>query len=557
LKERGGGRERERERGREGEGEGARERGSEGGTEGRREREREEGRDRRVRHHYTRTQIQTQNSGMDVDRVLGECKASILAPTDVRKIGLRLHTMCVGDFAMAIQTVMRANHEIEHRRLKDLRISLSILEELLPVAPDDWLLCVFYADNQLLLSDLDHAEHRYSKLHSAFEHYCRSVALNRLNVHSMYEAGDVMYRMLVMRFDSALEKEFLSQCIEYRMQEVSPLEWNVNIRKWAGLTWRFATDSTGPKKLLRGTIAGRLLSLWIEYQREHHPHRYKELNLLSVDGLEPSDVFAVLEATKEYMPLGKIVLEPETATQKPAKGVVSKFSVGKALSSLFSKDHTEKMTKPDGRLDIRPTPFISDDGICACIEIIGSVEHFHAQKCRTMTGEPILLLADQCGSSLTSFQLAESPHVSQDAIEAVISKCESLVDLSVEWMEMVMTNTFVKKISVHWGFLAALDISENKDIKDDALRSIAENCPNLIAVDFSGLSDITDASMTHIARSCRRIRTLVLRGCRKLSGAHMFLCSIMCVFLHEHRINFLRKARGNRFRVLKSYRPTL
>ena len=454
---------------------------------------------------------------MDVDQVLKECKAGILAPTDIKKIGLVSHTMCVGDFAMAIQTVMRANHEIEHRRLKDLRISIDVLEELLPVAPDDWLLSVFYADNQLLLSDIDAAEHRYDRLHAAFQHYCRSVALNRLNVHSMYEAGDVMYRMLAMRFDSALEQEFLKQCIEYRMEETSRHEWNTNIRKWAGMVWRFATDSKGPKKQLRGSIAGRLLGLWIDYQREHHPHRYKDLNLMLVDGLEPSDVFAVLEAAKQYMPLGKIVLDAEVETKKPTG--VSRFSIQKAVSSLFARDHKEKMMAPDGVLDLDPTPFISDDGIGTCIEIVGSVQHFKAHKCKGMSGDPIQLLAEQCRSSLTSFELAESPHVSQDSIEAIVMNCESLIDFSVEWMETCMTNKFVTKMSVHWGFLASLDISENKDIKDEGIRSIANNCPNLIAVDFSGLSNITDASVTRIARCCLRLRTLVLQGCRKLSGA--------------------------------------
>ena len=36
-------------------------------------------------------------------------------------------------------------------------------------------------------------------------------------------------------------------------------------------------------------------SLWIDYQREHHAHRYKELNLMVVEGLAPCDLFAVLE----------------------------------------------------------------------------------------------------------------------------------------------------------------------------------------------------------------------------------------------------------------------
>jgi hypothetical protein len=54
----------------------------------------------------------------------------------------------VAEFAGAVETVMRANKEIKHRRLKDLRLACRILEELLPLTPDDWLLCAFYADSQ-------------------------------------------------------------------------------------------------------------------------------------------------------------------------------------------------------------------------------------------------------------------------------------------------------------------------------------------------------------------------------------------------------------------------
>lgn len=48
------------------------------------------------------------------------------------------------------------------------------------------------------MPDVDSPEFKYDRLKEAYVHYCKSVHLNKLNVHAMYEAGNVMYRMLVV-----------------------------------------------------------------------------------------------------------------------------------------------------------------------------------------------------------------------------------------------------------------------------------------------------------------------------------------------------------------------
>ena len=70
----------------------------------------------------------------------------------------------------------------------------------------------------------------------------------------------------------------MEQCIQYKLEQSSPDLWNSHLRTWAGLTWSFAKASKGPNMQLRATVAGRLLSLWIDYQREHHADRYHALS---------------------------------------------------------------------------------------------------------------------------------------------------------------------------------------------------------------------------------------------------------------------------------------
>lgn len=52
-------------------------------------------------------------------------------------------------------------------------------------------------------------------------------------------------------------------------------------------------------------------------------------------------------------------------------------------------------------------------------------------------------------------------------MEKFCRSCSSVIDISVQWMHVLMTTAFVKKISANWGFVTALDISNNRDVEDE------------------------------------------------------------------------------------------
>jgi hypothetical protein len=454
------------------------------------------------------------NHGADATQVMQDCQEGIFVPTDIKKIVLVSHTISVGEFAGAIQTVLRATREIENRRVKDIRLAYRTLHGQLRLNPDDWLLCAFYADCQLILADMDVVAERYERLHEAYRYYCKSVRLNREYMMAIYEAGNVMYRMLALRFDKDLESDYLQQCQDYELAQKSPEEWNSHLRKWAALTWKFALESKGGRMHHRAEVAGRLLSLWIVSQREQHPELYKALLLSTLDGLQATDVFAVLEAGKKYLEIDSILLR-----QSPASTPSAKYSISSAIGSIFSKPESIKSAVvTDGILDLERTPFISEEGIFTLIELLASIEVFRCSKCTNLSAGALDELAERCANTLASFHLNETTNVTSEAIENLCAKCTGIIDFSVKWIELVMTSTLVENISVNWTFVTSLDISRNRKIEDRAIRAIAKHCPHLLTLDLSGLPRISDLGMAHVPRHCLKIRELKLAGCRQISG---------------------------------------
>ena len=488
--------------------------------------------------------------GMLPESVLHECKKGRLAPTDVKKIGIVSHTIQVSEFAGAIQTVMRANQEKESRRLKDLRIALNTLDKLLALNPDDWFLCAFYADTQLLLSDADAVATRYERLEAAYTHYCKSMRLNTQNVSAIYDAGTVLYRMLAIRFDEQLEKAYMEQCIQYKLEQSSPDLWNSHLRTWAALTWSFAKASKGPKMQLRATVAGRLLSLWIDYQREHHADRYHDLHLDKLDGLAPSDVFAVLEAGKQYLDIDAILLK----TSEECGSKKDSYSIRAAMGALFAL-RPEQAKKPkmqigDGVLDVSRLPWISDEATIQLIELIGNVQTFRCRKTQSMSGAPLQVLSELCVNTLSTLDLEETVNVTADSIEMLVAQCQCLVDFSIRWVELLMTNTLVTKIAPNWVNLTSLDISQNRRIGDEGIRAIARYCENLLSLDLSGLSGITDGGLIHVPRHCLKVRTLKLAGCRNITSRSIVEFGYRTHALWSSRTNTWRTPAGQKIEPL-------
>ena len=325
-----------------------------------------------------------------------------------------------------------------------------------------------------------------------------------------------------------MEQGFLDQCLEHRLEAVSPSEWNLNVRMWACVTWRMANEASGAKKRLRAAIAGRLLGLWIAYQREKHPSHYKALSLASIDGLDPVDLYAVLEAGRHYLDIQGIVLGanehfppkfPQMMTDtEAAKNDALVDGIVNVPAEKVAEQTSRRERGRSGLVDLSATPFISEVGILELIQIIGSVERFVAHNCPHLSGDTLVDLSERCANSLKFFELSATPLVTPAAMEEVARSCTSLIDFSVQWMHVLMTTSFVKRIAAHWGFVTALDISRNHDVEDEAIRAIAKHCRSLKSLNLAGLPRITDGSLCLIARNCHRISRLNLSGCTKISS---------------------------------------
>ncbi|RCV31394.1 hypothetical protein SEVIR_6G179200v4 [Setaria viridis] len=154
---------------------------------------------------------------------------------------------------------------------------------------------------------------------------------------------------------------------------------------------------------------------------------------------------------------------------------------------------------------------LSDNGLDTIISAAPSLSSLNLCQCSLLTSSGIVILADKLHSVLRELYIDDCTNVEAMTILPALQKINHLEVLSMSGIQSVCDKFVNELIPVHGSNMKELAFAGCLKLTSSSIKTIGENCPQLISLDLRNLNRLRDSAMRHLRNGCRLIRKLKLQ----------------------------------------------
>lgn len=193
------------------------------------------------------------------------------------------------------------------------------------------------------------------------------------------------------------------------------------------------------------------------------------------------------------------------------------FTLERVLPPMSRLTHVEitNVVKPD------ETPF-TDDGLVLLGTWCKNLRTLRLNVAsQGLTGRGVTAALLGCGRNLLDLELQRCPGVGREALKAIADYCPNLQSLSLKACALVSDQGLGHFTSARCRTtLRRLNLSQCRNVRDRGLLQVASSFPLLTSLDVSHC-DVTDVGVLSLPACCPDLRVLSARGCSDLSNVCM------------------------------------
>ena len=142
---------------------------------------------------------------------------------------------------------------------------------------------------------------------------------------------------------------------------------------------------------------------------------------------------------------------------------------------------------------------------------------------------------DDALSQLTNNSLDLGPYwknVTDNIVISIAENCAGLTNIDLDRCAYVTDNAVIA-IAQNCVGLADIHLVWCWNITNDAVIAIAKNCVGLTKINLHGCRRVTDAAIITLAERCAGLTSVILDGCEDITDAAIFTLSKNCEYLEN------------------------
>lgn len=181
-------------------------------------------------------------------------------------------------------------------------------------------------------------------------------------------------------------------------------------------------------------------------------------------------------------------------------------------------------------IDLQHTE-LSDDTLNALADCCPQLTSLNISNCHHFSQDAIIAVVMSC-TALQSLDLFFTNNVTTQVLDALSQYCKNLEYLNLCHGEMAVCDISITNLVSKNPKLVALNLAHCHTISDEAVTAIATHCTGLQFLDLTCCRRITDASLQVLMQHCPKLSSLEVMQCPKISVQaidHMIDNTFVCV----------------------------
>ncbi|KAI3728592.1 hypothetical protein L6452_17230 [Arctium lappa] len=194
-------------------------------------------------------------------------------------------------------------------------------------------------------------------------------------------------------------------------------------------------------------------------------------------------------------------------------------------------------------------PGVTDSDLSVIAIGFTALRHLNLQNCKGITDAGMAEIATGL-SSLQSLDVSYCRRLTDKGLSAVTEGCHDLKSIHLAGCRFV-TDVLLKSISKNCHNLEHLGLQGCINITDTGLAALGDGCKRIKYFDVNKCTNVGDAGISVIAEACSTsLRTLKLLDCYKLGDKTLFTLANVCRNLETLIIGGCRDISGNSIKSL-------
>ncbi|XP_053384332.1 uncharacterized protein LOC123535673 isoform X2 [Mercenaria mercenaria] len=203
---------------------------------------------------------------------------------------------------------------------------------------------------------------------------------------------------------------------------------------------------------------------------------------------------------------------------------------------------------------------LTDSGLMAISNSCYRLESLCINGCSAISNDGLETVMKKHGCHLRVLEMFGCFNLSPRGLRSVANNCINLLTLSLGQCYK-LTDSCISQLSTSLGRVESLDLRGCKQIKDNCMRRVVKNCGRLKHLSLANCPNITDVSILEISTYLTDIRSIDLCGCKNITDGSIRALVNTCTNLRHidisstnctHRsVSMIANFSGQRLETLK------
>ncbi|XP_052800773.1 uncharacterized protein LOC128231710 isoform X2 [Mya arenaria] len=159
---------------------------------------------------------------------------------------------------------------------------------------------------------------------------------------------------------------------------------------------------------------------------------------------------------------------------------------------------------------------VTDSGLMAISNCAHRLESLCMNGCQAVSNDGLETIIKKHGAHLRVLEMFACFNLSPRGLRSVANNCINLITLNLGQCYK-LTDSCISQLSTSLGRVESLDLRGCKQIKDNCIRRVVKNCPRLKHLSIANCLNITDVSLLEISTYLTDIRSVDVCGCKHIS----------------------------------------
>ncbi|XP_052243148.1 uncharacterized protein LOC127853062 isoform X2 [Dreissena polymorpha] len=161
---------------------------------------------------------------------------------------------------------------------------------------------------------------------------------------------------------------------------------------------------------------------------------------------------------------------------------------------------------------------VTDSGLMAIANCVHRLESLCISGCQAVSNDGLETVVKKHGAQLRVLEMFGCINLSPRGLRSVANNCINLITLNLGQCYK-LTDSCISQLSGILGRIESLDLRGCKQIKDNCIHRLVKNCSRLKHLSLANCLNITDVSILEISTYLNDIRSLDVCGCKQITDS--------------------------------------